>query len=132
MIDNSTPITFELSGGMTALIAYSRQGELKTNLRISISHKNSKILAFSIETSKEFIDKIADTLTNASKVFFSLNAEDAKVKFRVKKGMCKMTARLCPGTKVVTSYPVDDETSFGKITLTMKNLIEIKNELDKF
>lgn len=99
-------------------------------VKVTIYNRAYTSPIFTITTSKEFIEKIHDLFCSTLHSFPGMNVEENEVKFSVRKGICKMVAPICPGTKIVTRFPVDDEVSFGKIKLSIKSLERIENMLD--
>lgn len=93
-----------------------------------LSYSNSKIVQFQIRVFKDFLSGIERTITKAIEALCD-NECTTKISFKANKGICKIKATFNPVTKLDYNFPVNDECSYGKVTLGVKDLVTIRDYL---
>lgn len=103
----------------------------RNEVSIIIAHAKTRVAVFTIRTSREFLNGAHYVMETAAKSFSDRNEVDAtKTVVKVNKGMCKVSGMIRPDTKIKHSFPVNDEISWGKTTLTIKDWFNIIEELN--
>lgn len=71
--------------------------------------------SFCMTTSIEFLKGISHclTITRASIVASEFDINNVKIKFKIVKGMCRVSINMGHYTKIKTRFPVSDTCSFG-------------------
>ena len=123
-------LEFELDSGSMCYIAYGGDRLKKNELVLSASHKKTKIVTFTIKTSKEFLETALGIIEKTTKSFLDSDLTDLKTTLGVKKGMCNLRVKVSPVTRVKHSFPVDDDLSWGKMLFTVNDWNKLKGKLE--
>lgn len=103
----------------------------KNEAMIVVAHKRTRVVVCSFKTSIEFLHGAHYVMQTVAKSFVDTNiVKSTKTVVKIGKGMCKVSGLIRPDTKIKHKFPVDDDQSWGKTTITINDWNRIIDELN--
>lgn len=103
----------------------------KNEAMIVVAHKKTGVVVCSFKTSIEFLHGANYVMQTAAKSFVDTESvKSTKTIVTIGKGMCKVSGLIRPDTKIKHKFPVDDDQSWGKTTITIDDWSRIIDELN--